>query len=77
MPIYNKTFETMPREEIGALQLKRLQATIERVYESVPFYKTSFTKAEIKPKDIKSLEDLQRLPFTTKIDLRDNYPYDM
>jgi phenylacetate-CoA ligase len=77
MPIYNKTFETMPREELGALQLKRLQATIKRIYESVPFYKTSFTKAGITPQDIKSLEDLQRLPFTTKIDLRDNYPYDM
>ena len=77
MPIYDKTFETMPREELGALQLKRLQATIERIYASVPFYRTSFDKAGITPEDIKSLEDLQRLPFTTKIDLRDNYPYDM
>lgn len=67
----------MPRKEIEALQLKRLQSTIERIYATVPFYKTSFDKAGIKPEDIKSLNDLQRLPFTAKKDLRDNYPYDM
>ncbi|MBA3010493.1 MAG: phenylacetate--CoA ligase [Proteobacteria bacterium] len=77
MPIYNKNFETMPRKGIEALQLQRLQATVERIYASVPFYKTAFDKAHIKPKDIKSLADLQRLPFTNKQDLRDNYPYDM
>lgn len=77
MPIYNHTFETMPRREIEAVQLKRLQATIERIYATVPFYKKSFDKAGIKPEDIKSLNDLQRIPFTTKLDLRDNYPYDM
>jgi len=77
MPIYNNKFETMPREDLGALQLKRLQSTIERIYASVPFYKTAFDKAGVKPEDIKSLEDLQRLPFTDKKDLRDNYPYDM
>jgi len=67
----------MPRKGIEALQLQRLQATVERIYASVPFYKTAFDKAHIKPKDIKSLADLQRLPFTNKQDLRDNYPYDM
>jgi len=77
MPIYNHDFETMPRKEIEAVQLKRLQATIERIYATVPFYKTSFDKAGIGPEDIKSLDDLQRIPFTTKLDLRDNYPYDM
>lgn len=77
MPIYNINFETMPRKEIEAVQLKRLQSTIERIYATVPFYKTSFDKAGIKPEDIKSLNDLQRLPFTAKKDLRDNYPYDM
>ncbi|MCK5836437.1 MAG: phenylacetate--CoA ligase [Desulfobacula sp.] len=77
MPIYNINFETMPREGIEAIQLKRLQATIERIYVTVPFYKKVFDNAGIKPADIKSLEDLQRLPFTTKLDLRDNYPYDM
>ncbi len=67
----------MPRKEIEAVQLKRLQATIERIYATVPFYKTAFDKAGIGPEDIKSLNDFKRLPFTTKLDLRDNYPYDM
>ncbi len=77
MPIYNIDSETMPREGIEAIQLKRLQTTIERIYVTVPFYKKVFDKAGIKPSDIKSLDDLKRLPFTTKLDLRDNYPYDM
>ncbi|CCK80001.1 phenylacetate--CoA ligase family protein [Desulfobacula toluolica] len=77
MPIYNIDSETMPREGIEAIQLKRLQTTIERIYVTVPFYKKTFDKAGIKPSDIKSLDDLKRLPFTTKLDLRDNYPYDM
>jgi len=77
MPIYDINFETMPREGIKAVQLKRLQNTIERIYATVPFYKTAFDKAGVKPSDIKKLEDLKRLPFTYKQDLRDNYPYDM
>lgn len=77
MPIYDIDFETMPREGIEATQLKRLQATIERVYATVPFYKKAFDTAGITPADIKSLDDIQRLPFTNKQDLRDNYPYDM
>ncbi|MCG8564527.1 MAG: phenylacetate--CoA ligase, partial [Desulfobacterales bacterium] len=55
----------------------RLQTTLERVYATVPFYKETYDKAGIKPTDIKRLDDLRRLPFTTKQDLRDNYPYDM
>jgi len=77
MPIYNINFETMPREGIEAVQLKRLQSIIERIYATVPFYKTAFEKAKIKPEEIKTLKDLQRLPFTNKQDLRDNYPYDL
>ena len=77
MPIYNIDFETMPREGLEAIQLRRLQTTLERVYATVPFYKKSFDAAGIKPEDIKSLDDLRRIPFTTKQDLRDNYPYDM
>jgi phenylacetate-CoA ligase len=77
MPIYNTEFETMPREGIEAVQIKRLKSTVERVYSTVPFYKETFDKAGIKPSDIRTLEDLKRLPFTTKQDLRDNYPYDM
>jgi len=73
--IWNDEFETLPREAIESLQLKRLQQTVERVYATVPFYRQSFDKAGIKPADIKSLKDLQRLPFTLKQDMRDNYPY--
>jgi len=73
--IYNEEFETMPREALEALQLKRLQNVVKRVYEKVPFYKKRFDSAGIKPKDVTSLDDLKRLPFTYKQDLRDNYPF--
>ncbi len=77
MPIFDIDFETMPREGVEAIQLRRLQTTIARVYATVPFYKKSFDAAGITPKDIQSLSDLKHVPFTTKQDLRDNYPYDM
>jgi len=73
--IYNEEFETLPREALEALQFKRLQQVVQRVYHTVGFYRTSFDDAGIKPDDIKSLADLSRLPFTTKQDLRDNYPF--
>lgn len=75
--IFNIDFETLPREALAAIQLKRLKATLERVYATVPFYKTKFDEAGFVPADIRSLTDLQRVPFTTKKDLRDNYPYGM
>ena len=77
MPIYDIDFETLPREGIEAVQLKRLQNTLERVYVTVPHYKKTFDLNGIHPSDIKGLDDIRRLPFTTKQDLRDNYPYDM
>lgn len=67
--------ETLPRKEMEKLQLTRLQATVKRVYEKVPAYRAKMDEARIKPEDIKSLEDLKRLPFTNKKDLRDNYPF--
>jgi len=73
--IWNDEFETLPREAIESLQLKRLQQTVERVCATVPFYKETFARAGIMPDRIRNLEDLQRLPFTLKQDLRDNYPY--
>jgi len=73
--IWDEELETLPREALEALQLKRLMATAERVYATVPFYKKKFDEASIRPGDIKSLQDLQHLPFTTKLDLRDNYPF--
>ncbi len=73
--IYNEDFETLPRPALEALQLKRLQSTLARVYANVPFYKESLDKAGITPDDVKSLEDIQKLPFTYKQDMRDSYPY--
>jgi phenylacetate-CoA ligase len=73
--IYNEEFETLPREVLEALQLKRLQQVVQRVYHTVGHYRAAFDEAGVKPENIKSLADLARLPFTTKQDLRDNYPF--
>jgi phenylacetate-CoA ligase len=73
--IHDIEFETMPREALEAIQLRRLQATLQRVYATVPFYRKRFDEAGFKPADMKSLDDLRRVPFTTKQDLRDNYPF--
>lgn len=75
--IYNIEYETLPREALEAIQLRRLQETLERVYATVPFYRRKFDEIGMAPADVKSLSDLRRLPFTTKQDLRDNYPYGM
>ncbi|MBN2105861.1 MAG: phenylacetate--CoA ligase [Deltaproteobacteria bacterium] len=73
--IWNEEFETLPREALESLQLKRLKATVDRVYATVPFYKKKFDEAGLKPSHIKSLKDMRLLPFTVKTDLRDNYPF--
>jgi len=75
--IYDEEFETLPREALDAIKLRRLQHLAERVYATVPFYKKAFDEQGIKPDHIKHLEDLQELPFTMKQDLRDNYPFGM
>ena len=67
--------ETFTREQMEALQLERLQETVKRVYERVLPYRQKMDAVGIKPEDIKSLADLSRLPFVTKQDLRDNYPF--
>ena len=67
--------ETFTREQMEALQLERLQETVKRVYEKVLPYRKKMDEAGIKPEDVKSLADLSRLPFVTKQDLRDNYPF--
>ncbi|MCX5079871.1 phenylacetate--CoA ligase PaaK [Streptomyces sp. NPDC056121] len=69
--------EQLAPEELHAQQLERLRATLRRVYERVPFYRASFDKAGVHPDDCRSLADLARFPFTTKTDLRDNYPFGM
>lgn len=67
--------ETLPRPEIEKLQVERLRAGIDRVLKTVPFYKKKLSEAGVTAGIIRSLEDLNRLPFTTKADLRDNYPF--
>lgn len=73
--IYNEEFETLPREALKALQLKRLQQVLQRVYHTVGFYKKSLDAAKIAPDDITSIADMKKLPFITRKDMRDNYPY--
>jgi len=75
--LFNKEMETMSQEKLRLLQGERLKATVKRVYDNVPFYKKSFDEKGIAPDDIKGIEDLPKLPFTLKQDLRDNYPYGM
>ncbi|QRN86832.1 phenylacetate--CoA ligase [Clostridia bacterium] len=67
----------MERAELEKLQLERLQKTVERCYHDVPHYRKKFQELGIDPSDIQSLDDLTKLPFTVKTDLRDNYPYGM
>ncbi len=75
--IYNPRYETIAREELQQLQLERLQATINRCYKNVPFYRRRLEALGMEPEDFQSLDDLRQLPFTTKQDLRDSYPYDL
>jgi len=72
--IYNK-IESARREDIEKLQLSRLQDTVNRVYSLTPFYTDKFEQMQLSPSDIKSLEDVRKLPFTTKKDLRAHYPF--
>lgn len=77
MLYWDQEKECMPRDRLGELQLRRLKEAVFRVYAFVPTYKAKFDALGIKPDDINSLEDLHRLPFTTKQDLRDNYPFSL
>ena len=72
---YNVKMETLPREDLEALQLRRLKDLCSRVYANVPFYRKRFNEIGISPADIKSLADVRNLPFTEKQDMRNNYPY--
>jgi len=67
--------ESMSRAEIEDLQLTRLKETVKRVYDKVPAYRAKMEEAGLKPEDVQSLDDLKKLPFTNKKDLRDNYPF--
>ncbi len=67
--------ETLSRQEIEKIQLERLQETVSRVYDKVPAYRKKMDEKGVKPQDIKTLNDLSKLPFVTKQDMRDNYPF--
>jgi len=73
--IWNETFECMTREEMHRCQSRRLIDMVERVYHNVPFYRNKMQELGVGPEDIRGIEDLPKLPFTTKQDLRDNYPF--
>ncbi|HOV69420.1 MAG TPA: phenylacetate--CoA ligase, partial [Clostridia bacterium] len=75
--IWNESAERMSREDMLKLQLERLKETVRRVYEKVPYYRAKLDKANISPDDIKSLDDIAKIPFTVKDDLRQNYPYQL
>lgn len=77
MIYWNQSRECMSREEMNRLQSERLIKTVERVYFNVPHYREKMQKIGLEPGDIKGVEDLSKLPFTTKQDLRDTYPYGM
>ena len=77
MPIWNPKIETLPREEIEQVQIERLQSMLNRAYQRVPFYRRLFDEQGVVPEDVGSPDDLAGLPFTTKEDLRDTYPYGM
>ncbi len=74
---FNEEIETMPREQLKALQLQRLQAIVERAYNQNQFYRNLYNEAGVKPSDIKSLEDIRKLPFLEKKTVRVAYPYGM
>lgn len=75
--MFNKPLETLSREKLRKLQSERLVDLVNRLYKKVPFYTHQFDQAGIKPADIKGIEDLHKIPFTKKTDLRDNYPFDL
>ena len=72
--IWNKNKECMSRDEMSDLQGKRLHKLVDLVYHNVPFYRNKMQEMDLSPEDIQTIEDIVKLPFTTKQDLRDNYP---
>lgn len=75
MKYWNESYECMPKERLKELQLERLKRMVNRIFDNVPFYRNKFQEMGLGPEDVRSLEDLKKLPFTNKTDLRDNYPY--
>ena len=73
--IWNESIECMDRESLRKIQGIRLKKTVERVYHDTPFYRKKMQELGVTPDDINSIDDIVKLPFTTKYDLRDNYPF--
>lgn len=73
--IWNEHYECMSREKMREVQSQRLCDTVDRVYHNVPFYRKKMQELGLEPGDIKGIDDITKLPFTTKQDLRDNYPF--
>ena len=75
--MWNEDAESMPREDLEEIQLKNLQATVKNVYENIPYYTKKYDEFGVHPEDIQYLNDIAKLPFTTKDDLRNSYPFGM
>uniref|UniRef100_A0A7C4JQL8 Phenylacetate-coenzyme A ligase n=1 Tax=Thermodesulfobacterium geofontis TaxID=1295609 RepID=A0A7C4JQL8_9BACT len=74
---WNKEIETLPREKLRELQLKRIKEVVKYAYEHIPYYQKKFKEAGLKPEDIRTLDDIKYIPFTSKADLREVYPFGM
>ena len=74
---FNEEMETLPKDKLKAMQLERLQAMVERAYKENKFYRDLYNEAGVKPSDVKSLEDIRKLPFLEKKTVRAAYPYGM
>ena len=73
--IWNETIECMSREQLRDLQSQRLRKMADYVYHNTPFYRKKFQEMGLEPGDIRDIDDIVKLPFTNKLDLRDNYPF--
>jgi phenylacetate-CoA ligase len=73
--MYSRDIETMPEKKMKELQLERLKWSVKHAYNNVPFYKKKYDEAGFHPDQLKTLDDMRRIPFLTKQDMRDNYPY--
>ena len=72
---WNEKIETMPREDLEELQLKKLQSTVKRAFDKIPYYNKKYSEIGVYPEDIETLKDIEKLPFITKDDLRESYPF--
>ena len=72
---WNEEIETMSRQDLEELQLKKLQATVKRAFDKIPYYHKKYSEAKVYPEDIETLKDIEKLPFITKDDLRESYPF--